>query len=173
MKASELKAMLHAVDPDWMRNKGTQEAARVCGLSLHSEHIAEQADLATAFGTFLADYPNACGWLCRQSDVVWFRDGQLPLDAKVQYGELVGDAHTSLLIRPDGKGGLRLIYQQETSGDTHLAIPHCHIGRRRPPKGEPVAKLHYRTYWTPHTDVTKGGYRAETTRLILIQKGEK
>lgn len=178
MDAQSLKNMLDAMDSKLLNHRvsdkedNPEEQARVCGLTLKMKPIATQADLAEAFGTFVADFPEASGWLCRQSDVVWFRNGQVPLDANIQYGELVGDDLQSLLIRPDGKGGLRLIYQTETAGQTHLAVPHRHIGRHRPPTGDPVGELVYRTYWTKQKDSDAGGYRAETTRLVRMSKGE-
>lgn len=167
MEPKVLKEKLLAMDSSLL-----DQAAKVCGLTLDIEELADQAALAKALGGYIADFPKASGWLCRQSDVVWFRDGHIPLDANIQYGEIAADASHSMLIRPDGCGGLRLIYQQECVGETHLAIPFRHIGRKRTPCGGAIGTLAYCTYWTRQQGAQASGYRAETTRLVRIAKAE-
>ncbi len=141
--------------------------AALCGLDQRRVAINEPAALQRALSDYIETFPSASGWLCRQSDVVRFQKGALPLDAMIQYGELAGDATHGLLIRPDGRGGWRLIHQEEHDGKDTLAVPHRHLGRRRGPSGgKPVGHLHYRVYWQPDTATPSCGYRQIGARFL-------
>jgi hypothetical protein len=173
MEPTLLLEKLNTLDKNLLNDRVPKQSAFVCGLSLKTEQAVDQCALESALKHYIAEFPQACGWLCRQSDVVWFCDGERPRQANIQYGEIAGDSNHSLLIRPDGNGGFRLIYQQELEGKTHLAIPHQHIGRRRPLKSDPVGELIYRTYWTRPESDTESSYRAVTTRLLNITQAKE
>ena len=166
MKPREVLEMLRRLDTHPVLGS---ESDRLCQLDLHVQTCRDDAALRDVLAEYMDTFPTAQGWLCRQSDVVHFKDGACPLDAMIQYGEISGDALNGLLIRPDGAGGWKLVHQMEREGDSHLAVAHRHVGRRRAPSGSPAGDLLYCCYWAPDPEL---GYRSVTARLVRFEKSE-
>lgn len=165
MEAEKLLSLMNRLDASLLRTNG--EDAGLCRLAQREVAIGEPAALQRALHEYCEAFTGASGWLCRQSDVVRFRNGALPMDAMIQYGELAGDATHGLLIRPNGAGTWRLVYQEEQAGSETLAVPHRHLGRRRAPNGGgPVGALRYRVYWGRDTGEPSFGYRQVGVRFL-------
>lgn len=165
MDPEKLLSLMNRIDAALLHCDGHK--AELCRLTQRAVGIREPAALQRALNTYCESFPETRGWLCRQSDVVRFQNGALPLDAMIQYGELAGNKTHGLLIRPDGRGGWRLIYQEEHDGKDNLAVPHRHLGRRRGPSGEgAIGHLRYRVYWQPDTATPSCGYRQVGARFL-------
>jgi hypothetical protein len=117
----------------------------------------------------IADFAPAAGWLCYQSAVVSFDDGQYPepngQHGLVLSGELAsapGASCRSLHIRPDGRGGWRLVQFTPDQGDTYLTDAHKLVVHDGDPKRRQRPRyLHYLRYWTldPHHGVRQTAAR--------------
>ena len=119
---------------------------------------------------FVTRWPNAEGWLCFQSGIHHFRDGALPESGIIRYGELAGDSHHSLIIRPTGRGW-RLLTLKEEPGDSWLVDTVTHLTRATAPRsisaehpnGIPLpGAMVYRRYWRRDPS---DGYRPVVSRF--------
>ncbi|CAM2011602.1 hypothetical protein [Acanthopleuribacter pedis] len=164
MKIQELFETMNQIDPNLLKPAGF--SAALCDLAQTAREITDQAEVHQALIAYQARFPRMQGWLCRQSDVVQINAGRLPDAAPIQYGELAGDAHHSLFMRPNGCGGLRWITLVEKAGDRYLAVAHRHLGRPRAPDDRgPVRNLLYRVYWDRGDASSSRGFVPAATRF--------
>lgn len=134
-----------------------------CDLTLESEacHTAEQVE------TKLKAFNPIQGWLCFQSEVKYFCQGQpMPYSGILLYGEVVNADGQSLHIRENGQGGWILTTFTETEGENYLVETKTFLGE----KELAPEKLYYRVYWKYDE---KSGYQQFAARFIGFEKQEK
>lgn len=82
------------------------------------------------------------GWLCFQSAVTYFLNGELPDQGVILYGEVKNEHHTALHIHQDGTGGWLLTTFREQPGEIYLVESTQFISEL-----EHLSHLNYRLYW--------------------------
>lgn len=172
MEPTLLFKHMNAMDRSLLNGDKRDDAALVCSLEMKTKHLADPTRVWEELAAYVGNDGGAVGWLCRQSDVVRYRAADPPQPAPVQYGEITRDAKNGLLIRPDGAGGLRLVFMTEREGDALLGVVQRHVGRRRAPDGgAAVGALRYRVYWQ-REDGPAGGYRNVAARFLGFEAAE-
>ncbi|CAM2009563.1 hypothetical protein [Acanthopleuribacter pedis] len=164
MNVQKIFEAMNQIDPNLLKPAGL--IGGVCDLERVEREIIDQTEVQKALIAYTEAFPHANGWLCRQSDVIQIHAGQLPEPAPVQYGELAGDERHSLLLRPNGAGGLRWITFEERAGRRFIAVTHRHLGRPRAPDDSgAVRNLLYRVYWDREVEPLPGGFFPAATRF--------
>lgn len=121
---------------------------QLCRLERQSSHYQQPDEVKQA----LKDFHPQEGWLCFQSTITHFINGELPDKGILLYGEVKSTDNKSLHIRQSGTDGSWLLttYQEEP-GNTHLVEITQLLGEFDHP-----GDLRYRVYWQPDGEQ---GYR--------------
>ena len=160
MKITELKPVLDLIFD--------QKPFQPCDLHVEEEHVIPSADPRDSLKRFTAQFPQATGWLCFQSEV--WRTGLGPMpNGIIRYGEMAGDPFTSLLIRPHHRDGWRFLELTEKEGDTHLSEQVTHLGRKSSASFKGPGNIVYKRYWAKDQDL---GFLPVTYRFTGFQNNE-
>lgn len=113
---------------------------RATGLTV--TELPQPAD-AEALWQAVTEFAPCWGWLVFQSEVVVVQPDQPPQRAgTLLYGEVADANEATLQIRPDGRGGWRLLHLSDSAGDDHLVEKVSHFALW--PEGHTLV---YRLYW--------------------------
>ena len=126
--------------------QGVDYQLETCLLETSSQIIDDPRQVRQEVLAFAKKFPKANGWLCFQSAVRHFTDGNIPDSGLIQYGELGADEQ-GLLIRRAPRGKWRMVTLQEGRGQEMIVQTCRHVGRRDLWDNQPF-NLVYRRYWT-------------------------
>ncbi|HEC85127.1 MAG: hypothetical protein DRR08_08405 [Candidatus Parabeggiatoa sp. nov. 2] len=143
------------MEPDELLNHITDDLKTALGGQLPQlcrlERPTRQCQQPKEVKQALKDFQPQEGWLCFQSTVTHFINGELPDEGTILYGEVKGTNNTALHIHQQGTSGWLLTTFQEQKGNTHLVEATQLLGEFEKP-----GNLRYRVYWQPDGEQ---GYR--------------
>lgn len=124
--------------PEILHNYIKELGLKLCHLERRTLNHQEAEKVKQA----LKDFQPQEGWLCFQSTVTHFKNGKLPDEGIILYGEVKAADNKALHIQQDGNGSWRVTTYQQQAGKSHLVESTQLLG-----EFEEIGNLRYRVYW--------------------------
>lgn len=136
-------------------------ALKPAGLNSASERI----ELLDAKHARIQDFAPIQGWLCFQSSVRWFTDGELPDDGRILYGEMFNERKASLHIRQDSDGAC-LVCEYTRTEEPHLLYEEVRLLGEK----ADIGLLNYEVFWALDK---KYGFRRIASRFTGFRHADQ